>query len=638
MKRRRAALRCARAGLLGFAFIAASQVAAFDLQGHRGARGLAPENTLPAFARALSIGVTTLELDVGVTRDGVVVVAHDPALNPEHHPRRARAAGSTGPGRRSISLDLRGTPALRRRPRSSRARAPRSAIRRAAGGRRRAHSATRRGLRADRTRRQSHGALQHRDQARPRAPRRHAAARAVRACADRRDPQGGRGGAHDGAVVRLAHAAAGAARGTGDADGLPDGAPELARQHPCRGDARLAVDRGHPFRAARLGAAHGAGGRRAHLVAVPRRPGRRAAQGGARARPAGDRLDGQRPGTHRRPARARRRRHHQRLPGPRARRDAKARHAAAGACRRALAFVERAHRVLGDLLQEGRGVPVDLAVVVVGVAHRRACVQRGVGDAGREVGADQVGMAAVVILLQLEARLAAIGFLERQADRDHQRTDAVAGLDVQLLGLAQHVRMVVLVRRGVGVRHVKRGLGAARLDQRAALGHRLDEGRAALLGHRRGAVALQHDHLEGRLDAEHARLEVMRQVVLSERAAGNGDRLVAILFLVRLVVLDRHAPHVVVQAVAVIQVAVADEQYAARRVDAERSDLGCHGIGGACRAGSEQQCGEQRGEKTGRAHGGSFRSSVSRGGARFEHRAAAMGSEFVNLVETRSGA
>jgi glycerophosphoryl diester phosphodiesterase len=60
-----------------------SQAAAFDLQGHRGARGLAPENTLPAFARALSIGVTTLELDAGITEDGVVVVAHDRRLNPD---------------------------------------------------------------------------------------------------------------------------------------------------------------------------------------------------------------------------------------------------------------------------------------------------------------------------------------------------------------------------------------------------------------------------------------------------------------------------------------------------------------------------------------------------------------------------
>ena len=56
---------------------------ALDLQGHRGARGLAPENSLPAFARALAIGVTTLELDCAITRDGVVVVSHDAALNPD---------------------------------------------------------------------------------------------------------------------------------------------------------------------------------------------------------------------------------------------------------------------------------------------------------------------------------------------------------------------------------------------------------------------------------------------------------------------------------------------------------------------------------------------------------------------------
>jgi glycerophosphoryl diester phosphodiesterase len=54
-----------------------------ELQGHRGARGLAPENTLPGFERALAIGVDTLELDVGVTRDGVVVIHHDRRLNPD---------------------------------------------------------------------------------------------------------------------------------------------------------------------------------------------------------------------------------------------------------------------------------------------------------------------------------------------------------------------------------------------------------------------------------------------------------------------------------------------------------------------------------------------------------------------------
>jgi glycerophosphoryl diester phosphodiesterase len=54
-----------------------------DVQGHRGARGYRPENTLPSFSRALELGVSTLELDVGVTRDGVVVIHHDRGLNPD---------------------------------------------------------------------------------------------------------------------------------------------------------------------------------------------------------------------------------------------------------------------------------------------------------------------------------------------------------------------------------------------------------------------------------------------------------------------------------------------------------------------------------------------------------------------------
>lgn len=63
---------------------ACTPVAGFDLQGHRGARALRPENTLAGFAHALEIGVTTLELDCAVTKDGVVVVSHDRALNPDH--------------------------------------------------------------------------------------------------------------------------------------------------------------------------------------------------------------------------------------------------------------------------------------------------------------------------------------------------------------------------------------------------------------------------------------------------------------------------------------------------------------------------------------------------------------------------
>jgi glycerophosphoryl diester phosphodiesterase len=57
--------------------------AAFDIEAHRGGRALRPENTLQSFAHALSMGVDTLELDMGVTKDGVVVVSHERGLNPD---------------------------------------------------------------------------------------------------------------------------------------------------------------------------------------------------------------------------------------------------------------------------------------------------------------------------------------------------------------------------------------------------------------------------------------------------------------------------------------------------------------------------------------------------------------------------
>lgn len=65
-----------------WALFGSQSALAVDLQAHRGGRGLAPENTLAAFETALRTGVTTLELDVGLTADGEVVVSHDPYLNP----------------------------------------------------------------------------------------------------------------------------------------------------------------------------------------------------------------------------------------------------------------------------------------------------------------------------------------------------------------------------------------------------------------------------------------------------------------------------------------------------------------------------------------------------------------------------
>ena len=52
------------------------------MHGHRGARARLPENTLPGFAYAISVGADAIEMDVAVTRDDVVVVSHDPKFNP----------------------------------------------------------------------------------------------------------------------------------------------------------------------------------------------------------------------------------------------------------------------------------------------------------------------------------------------------------------------------------------------------------------------------------------------------------------------------------------------------------------------------------------------------------------------------
>lgn len=55
--------------------------ATFDKQGHRGCRGLMPENTLPAMLKAVDLGVTTLEMDIVFTKDKVAILSHEPFFN-----------------------------------------------------------------------------------------------------------------------------------------------------------------------------------------------------------------------------------------------------------------------------------------------------------------------------------------------------------------------------------------------------------------------------------------------------------------------------------------------------------------------------------------------------------------------------
>ena len=94
-----------RAGLWLLCACLPAAAGAFDLEGHRGTRGLAPENTLAAFSRALALGVTTLETDLAVTKDGVLVIAHDPYLNPDLvRDAQGRWLSGKGPPIRALTL------------------------------------------------------------------------------------------------------------------------------------------------------------------------------------------------------------------------------------------------------------------------------------------------------------------------------------------------------------------------------------------------------------------------------------------------------------------------------------------------------------------------------------------------------
>ena len=86
-----------KAYCLPLVVLLASHAEALEVQGHRGARAARPENTLPAFEHALNLGVDTLELDLGVTRDDQLVVLHDQHITPDR---------CLGPGKKRLKAPV----------------------------------------------------------------------------------------------------------------------------------------------------------------------------------------------------------------------------------------------------------------------------------------------------------------------------------------------------------------------------------------------------------------------------------------------------------------------------------------------------------------------------------------------------
>lgn len=86
-----------RFAALSMVMMAMMSGASIQVHGHRGARAVRPENTLPAYEYAIAQGVDVLEMDMAVTKDGVIVMSHDPHMNP---------AICTGPKGNALIHDL----------------------------------------------------------------------------------------------------------------------------------------------------------------------------------------------------------------------------------------------------------------------------------------------------------------------------------------------------------------------------------------------------------------------------------------------------------------------------------------------------------------------------------------------------
>ena len=82
---------------------ATSGIGGFDFEGHRGCRGLMPENTIPAFKKAIDLHVTTLEMDAVITKDKQVIISHEPFFN---HEITTKADGSLVNEKEERSLNI----------------------------------------------------------------------------------------------------------------------------------------------------------------------------------------------------------------------------------------------------------------------------------------------------------------------------------------------------------------------------------------------------------------------------------------------------------------------------------------------------------------------------------------------------
>ena len=179
--------------------------------------------------------------------------------------------------------------------------------------------------------------------------------------------------------------------------------------------------------------------------------------------------------------------------------------------------------------------------------------------------------------MQFDIGPLAIGFFKSESHRNDQCTDSIAGLHIQRFDLADHVRTGELARTDVGMGHVKRGLAATFGDFGAEPFDILIETLDRRFGIGRRAVALQDHQLKRFLDADIARRGQVFDVVVPQRCAADGCGFV--LQLQRRITRSHQAADMIVQAVAVIKITVADEQHTLGRIHLRLFDCRTCGVG-----------------------------------------------------------
>ena len=183
---------------------------------------------------------------------------------------------------------------------------------------------------------------------------------------------------------------------------------------------------------------------------------------------------------------------------------------------------------------------------------------------------------------------------ERQSDGDDHGIEPVCSVDIESRGLRGHIWRIAAMRRRIGWRHVENRFRTGGADCRRVPCRGLVEALPAFFGEGGGADPLQDYQLEGVIDPKVGMIDQVRHGMIPQRRAADGGGFVGWLRIAQHSGSDDHPLDVVVQAVVVIKVAVAHEEYRLRLCLIQLPDCGSRQcLGRRLRGKRGAPCGER---------------------------------------------